>query len=361
MPITYKCPTCGAAMIFDSKSQKLSCPQCKNEIGIDEYKSFYSEDFNDSDVDNSFKNNNYQNNQQQAQTKDFNNGNMKVYHCQSCGAELVGDEYTSAAICSFCGNPSLVEDRLKGAFRPELVIPFKIDKEQAISAYKKWLRKGPLTPKTLSTQAVIDKISGIYAPFWLYDYYGESDMHANAENVRTEERGDTEYTYTDHYSVYRNVSANFEKIPADASEKMDDDAMDKLEPYNYSELVPFEMPYLSGYLSERYNYTDKDMLDRVEPRARQYISEIARSTIHGYSSVSVTSNHVTLHNTHNTYALMPVWMLNCRYNGKDFQFFLNGQTGKIVANRPISIARAAAWWIGIFLVTFIIVTIGRVL
>jgi DNA-directed RNA polymerase subunit RPC12/RpoP len=360
MPITYKCPSCGAAMVFDSRSQELSCPQCNNEIGIDEYKRIYG-NRNNNDVDNSFENNrsntndnNYQNNQ----TRDFNNGNMKIYHCQSCGAELVADEYTSATICSFCGNPSLVEDRLNGAFRPEMVIPFKINKEQAVASYKKWLKKGLLTPKTLSTQAVIDKISGIYAPFWLYDYYGESDMHASAEKVRREERGDTEYIYTDHFRVYRNVSANFEKIPADASEKMDDNAMDKLEPYNYGELVPFEMPYLSGYLSERYNYTDKDMLGRVEPRVRTYISDIARSTINGYSSVSVTNNHVTLNNIHNQYALMPVWMLNCRYNGKDFQFLLNGQTGKIVADRPISMTRAAVWWVVIFIITLIITMLG---
>ena len=37
------------------------------------------------------------------------------------------------------------------------------------------------------------------------------------------------------FDVYRDVSAEFQRIPADASEKMPDEQMDMLEPYNYSE------------------------------------------------------------------------------------------------------------------------------
>lgn len=96
------------------------------------------------------------------------------------------------------------------------------------------------------------------------------------------------------------------------------------------------------------------MIGRIEPRINGYITQIARSTINGYSGYNVISNNVSLRNIHNQYALMPVWMLNCRYNGKNFQFMLNGQTGKIVADRPISIQRAVVWWFIIFVVTLII-------
>ncbi len=343
MPITYKCPACGAAMEFDGKTQQLVCAHCGNQMEVHEYEEQYGKHMHQQERDSAQEQGNAATNQQ-----------MKIYHCQSCGAELVTDEYTSATICSFCGNPSLVQDRLDGTFEPQSVIPFRITKEQAKDIYKGWLKKGPLTPKTLRSQSTIEKMSGVYVPFWLYDFEGESDMHASAERVRKERHGDTEYIYTDHYQVYRNVSAQFEKIPADASEKMEDDAMDKLEPFEYQDLVPFEMPYLSGYLSERYNFTDQDMMERVQSRVRNYITEITRNTITGYSSVHVLDNQISLDNKSNQYALLPVWMLNCRYQGKDFQFMLNGQTGKIVANRPISKGRAAAWWIGIFIVTFLV-------
>ena len=165
-------------------------------------------------------------------------------------------------------------------------------------------------------------------------------------------------TYTDHFHVYRDVEAQFEKVPADASEKMDDDTMDKLEPFDYTALKPFAMPYLSGYLSERYNFTDEQMQSRVRKRVDRYITEIARSTMLGYSTVSVLDNHISMNNKHNEYALLPVWMLNCRYHGKDFNFVLNGQTGKIVADRPISKGKAAAYFVGIFVIMMIVLTLG---
>ena len=106
--------------------------------------------------------------------------------------------------------------------------------------------------------------------------------------------------------------------------------MDKLEPFDYTALKPFAMPYLSGYLSERYNFTDEQMQSRVRKRVDRYITEIARSTMLGYSTVSVLDNHISMNNKHNEYALLPVWMLNCRYHGNDFNFVLNGQTLSLI-------------------------------
>lgn len=372
MPITYKCPSCGAAMTFDSASQMLHCAQCGTRIDVgtyeQQYGALYEETQEEQDTPQS----------ETSQTESAGSGaeqdgtegpaqesgepydtmNMKVYHCQSCGAELLSDEYTSAVICSFCGNPSLVEDRLEGAYKPQYIIPFKIDRGQAKEIYRRWVKKGPLTPKALSLKSTIEKISGIYVPFWLYDYGAESQMTVKATRIRTRRSGNTEYIYTDHYHVFRDIEADFKGLPADASEKMQDDAMDKMEPYDYRGLADFKMPYLSGYLSERYNFTDAEIEERAARRIRAYITEIARNTIIGYSSVAVLDNQIRLDKKSSHYALMPVWVLNCRYEGKEFQFMLNGQTGKIVADRPISKKRAAAWGIGIFAGLLLIQMIG---
>lgn len=339
MPTIYKCPGCGAAMEFDSSTQKLGCPSCGMQIDVREYEQKYSQNSTQGEYDKE----------------------MKMYHCNTCGAELVADEYTSATFCSFCGNPTLVEDRLRGEFKPSTIIPFKINKDKAVEIYKNWCKKGPLTPSALSRNSTIEKISGLYVPYWLYDYSAQTDMHANAERVRTTRKGDTEYIYTDHFQVFRNISAKFEKIPADASEKMPDDAMDKLEPFNYNELTAFSMPYLSGYLSERYNYTADQIQERATRRADKYITDIAMSTITGYSSVNIIHNDITMRPTGSQYALFPVWVLNYRFNKKNFQFMLNGQTGKIVADRPISGKKAFGFGAGIFIVTLIITMFGGLL
>ena len=347
MPVIYKCPGCGAAMEFDSTTQKMGCPSCGMQIDVKEYERMYNNDaFGAS---------------QAGQTEKTNTEDMKIYHCSSCGAELVADQYTSATFCSFCGNPTLVEDRLRGDFQPSTIIPFKIDKNRAVEIYKGWCKKGPLTPRELSRSSTIEKISGIYVPYWLYDYSAGTSMHANANRVRTTRKGDTEYTYTDHFQVFRDVSAEFERIPADASEKMPDDAMDMLEPYDYGEITQFASGYLSGYLSERYNYTADEIQSRATNRANRYITDIARSTITGYSSVSVLSNNIRMNPTGSEYSLFPVWILNYRFKNKNFRFMLNGQTGKIVADRPISKGKAFAYGAGIFVITLIITMIGGLL
>ena len=347
MPITYKCPGCGSVMAFDGASGMLKCSNCGNTITVDDYEARYK------------KQSEAESKSQEAEKEERGQAKqMKIYHCQSCGAELLADEFTSATFCSYCGNSTLIEDRFNNEFKPDRVIPFKIDRNEAVEIYRAWLKKGILTPKTLSSSSTIEKISGVYVPFWLYDYQSESQMHAHTRNIRIEHRGDTEYEYTDHFQVYRDVAARFEKIPADASEKMPDDAMDKLEPYDYADMTEFNYGYISGYLSERYNYEAGDIEERARARADRYITEITRDTIRGYDSVEVENNNTSNNWIGTEYALMPVWMLNYRFAGKDFSFFLNGQTGKIVADRPVSNGRTAIFALCAFAITFIITMFG---
>ncbi len=364
MPVIYKCPNCGAAMEFDSESQKLGCKRCGTQIGVADYEKEYASLMEDVAYVNKEASAESEQKQEDDTISEDQRGkvhNMKIYNCQSCGAQLVADEYTSATFCSYCGNPTLVEDRLQGEFRPQVIIPFKINKDQAVDIYKKWLKKGLLTPKELSTTSTIEKISGVYVPFWLYSYNARTQMNAHANKVRTTRKGDTEYTYTDHFDVYRDIHAEFDRIPADASEKMPDRQMDMLEPYQYEDIEDFAMPYLSGYLSERFNYTPDEIESRARERADRYITDIARNTIQGYTSVSVVGNNVSLKPKENEYALLPVWMLNFRFKNKEFHFYLNGQTGKIVADRPISAAKAVIYGGVTFIIVLIITMIGGLL
>ena len=95
----------------------------------------------------------------------------------------------------------------------------------------------------------------------------------------------------------------------------------------------------------------------MEP-LRKTVTELTRDTIAGYSSVNVRHNDIRRNNYNAEYALLPVWVLNCRYHGKDFNFVLNGQTGKSVADRPISKGKAAAYFVGIFVIMMIVLTLG---
>jgi DNA-directed RNA polymerase subunit RPC12/RpoP len=353
---SFVCPSCGSTMVFDSETQKMVCPYCGNSMEVEELNSY------NNDIERDFSENNIEESVDVELGDEHKTGDFKVYRCRGCGAEVLTDDNTAATFCSFCGRPSLMEDRLTGELLPKYVIPFKIKKEDAMEMYTSWAKKGLLTPSTLRSKSTIDKITGMYVPFWLYDYNAEMEMEAKCTKVRSEIHGDYKYVHTDHFIVERDVETEYIKIPADASEKMPDDVMDKLEPFMYNQLEDFDMMYLSGYYAEKYNYDSDQMAPRIENRVKKYIYNLTRESIKGYSTVSIVKQNSKLRKRGAKYVMLPVWILNYTYNGDNHMFALNGQTGKIVADRPVSKAKMAAWFSGITTIVFtILMLMGRFL
>lgn len=329
MVIHYKCPNCGADMAFDSESGQLSCPSCGHEETI--------ETLPEENIE-----------------RKFDEGEAKEYHCENCGAIILTEAETTATHCGFCGAPVVLADRLTGDLAPAKVIPFTVSKDEAVAAFKKWTRGGRLTPRGFMSGERIKKMTGMYVPFWLYDIEGEAHVQAIGTQVRTYQRGDTIYTETDFYDVFREIDLSYLKVPADASEKMDDVLMDKLEPYDYSELKDFRMPYLAGYLAEKYDFDDEQLFSRVESKIIPYIDSYISTTISGYSSVSYTNKQIDAQKKKVYYTLFPVWMVYYDFDNKEHTFAMNGQTGKVVGKPPISSGKVALWFTGIAASSFVV-------
>jgi DNA-directed RNA polymerase subunit RPC12/RpoP len=318
-------------MAYDGKSGKLSCEHCGTLLTVEEYERVRKQMAEDG----------YQ--EKETAGRDDTMA-MRIYHCPSCGAELMTDENTTALICTFCGNPGLIADRMSGVQRPKFVLPFCITKEQAVERFRKWTRHGLLTPSDFTSQQTIEKITGMYVPYWLYDYHVNVNLQARATRTRAMRRGDTEYIYTDHFAVFRNMEVEFDRVPADASKGMDDGVMESIEPYQYQELKPFEMGYLSGYLAEKYNMPSHELEGRVKERVKAAAVGMTRNTINQYETVNVTDAQVSFQEKKVEYAMLPVWVLNYRYRDKNYSFTLNGQTGKINGQLPISGGKVVMWF-----------------
>ncbi|NMO97593.1 TFIIB-type zinc ribbon-containing protein [Paenibacillus lemnae] len=325
--IEYKCPNCGSSMNFDSTSGMLSCPSCGRQDNIETIQDPLT---------------------QQVFTED----EAKEYQCTSCGAVLITDSQTSATNCSFCGSAVVLGDRISGKLAPAQVIPFAISKQEAETAFQKWCRKGLLTPRGFMTADRIKSITGMYVPFWLYDLHNRVEVHARATKVRTYTRGDYRYTETQHYDVYRKIRLNYVKLPVDAAKKMDDELMDKLEPFPYEELKGFKTPYLAGYIAEKYSYDERELLPRAKDKISGYIDSYIASTVSGYTSVSYSGKQIDTTMKQADYVLLPVWMVYYDFKDKEHTFAMNGQTGKVVGKPPISKAKVAAWFTGIAGVSF---------
>jgi hypothetical protein len=151
-------------------------------------------------------------------------------------------------------------------------------------------------------------------------------------------------TETHHYNVSRKVSAAYSRVPADAAAHLDDAAMNKLEPYDFTAIKGFSMPYLSGFFAEKYSVAAQEMYPAVQGRIEGYAKEVARETVQGYSTVTVTSCDTSIRDLQTSYAFLPVWMVSYRHKEKDYMFLMNGQTGKIVGKPPLSRVKLLKWF-----------------
>ncbi|SFR63805.1 TFIIB-type zinc ribbon-containing protein [Anaeromicropila populeti] len=364
MILQYKCPNCGADMIYDSHSGMLSCQSCGTSMNIEQMPksstgsttngdSYREEGADADDINEEYGD--FEEFETHTGSGTFYENEAVHYHCNNCGAELITNPDTTATTCSFCGSPMVLGDRLTGSMAPAKVLPFCISKEQAQAAFKKWCKKGRLTPRGFMNADRIKSITGMYVPFWLYDANGRGEIQATATKVRHYTRGDYRYTETRYYDIYRKVDLLFEKIPVDASEKMDDTLMDKLEPFPYDNLKEFNAPYLSGYIAEKYNYTDRQLFPRLQAKTESFVDSFIRNSISGYTSVTYNHSWIDIKQRNADYTLLPVWLVCYDYNQSEHIFAMNGQTGKVVGKPPISKQKVFLWFTGLTIAFFPIV------
>ncbi|WP_071394849.1 hypothetical protein [Bacillus tuaregi] len=346
--IVYKCINCGGPLAFKADSQNWTCDYCLSEFSEQEVRNFINNEQGEAETASAAL--------QELEEEYLDKA--QGYTCESCGAEIVTDDTTAATFCYYCHNPTIIPRRLEGEYRPEKVIPFQFNREQATEIFKSWCKKKPLLSKQFTTTSELEKLSGIYVPFWLFDSHSMGEISGDATRVRTYTSGDTRYTETKYYHVHREGKAIFRDLPADGSKKMDDELMSVLEPYHYKDLTDFSMSYLSGYLAEKYDMDQNDVYGRVSGIIRNHMNTLLRDTIQGYSTVSVKNTDLKLKNVKARYVLLPVWMFTYQFKGKTYMFAMNGQTGKVAGKLPISRGRASSWFGAISAAVFVCLAIG---
>ena len=150
-------------------------------------------------------------------------------------------------------------------------------------------------------------------------------------------------TMTLFFVVDTSGSIGFENVPVDGSEKMADDLMESIEPFDFSEAVDFQTAYLAGYLADKYDVDADHSIDRANERVKRSVEEAFASTVKGYTTKRTEASSVQLHNGKAKYALYPVWLLNTTWNGQRYTFAMNGQTGKFVGDLPVDKSAATRW------------------
>lgn len=342
-----KCPACKASIKFNPKVGKFKCEYCGSEFTLEEMQK-HSDNASTEE----------KNQPKEKQTKKDTYDGYVSYHCESCGAEIIADEQTAATFCVYCGNTAILKSKLSGEFTPDKMLVFKKEKQESINAFKGLGKGRPLMPKDFNSEKNIEKIRGIYIPFWLYDLNIEGDVNMTGDIITHWSVGDTHYTKTDKYRVVRGGTMTYHNIPVDASSRFDNNIMNSIEPFNFAELIPYNHAYLSGFYAERYDESGEKIYNEAAERALNSTRERLKNEATRYATTIVTGDTLTSKELKKQYVMLPVWMVNVKYKDKMHIFAMNGQTGEFIGNIPLDKGKAVLYFIIIFVITFIAVIIG---
>lgn len=335
----FPCPGCGGGMVFNAENQSLTCSYCGNVINITDEEYTVVREY---PIESA----------KEMASIDWG-GQTVVIHCDSCGAETIIQANQLTTECAFCSSVHIRPQEQGEVLSPETLIPFKIDKRNAISKFKAWLKKRWLAPGNLKTLAREEKMSGVYIPFWTYDadtdsfytaergtyYYVTETVYVTDSNGKRSPQQKrvrkTRWSYTS--GAFRHF---FDDVLVCASQTDGKNLIKRLEPFHLKDLVSYRNEYLSGFMAEKYSIG----LEQGFIEAKSII----RSSLHKMIQNQIVADEVRNLRIQTSYSnvtfkhiLLPIWISAYRYKDKIYKFLVNGQTGVVKGQAPVSAIKVA--------------------
>ena len=322
--IAYKCPNCDGELKFDPQTQKFCCEYCISSFSLKDLEKNRPEPDASEEAE------------QPAPPESGSGAQANLFTCPSCGAQIVASSTTAATECFYCHNPVVLSGRLSGEYLPKKIIPFKISREEAETKFLEWVKRKRFVPRSFVNKKNIEKITGIYFPYWMIDCDVHGCMTASAEKVRRWRSGDIEYTETSYYELIREGNVHFEDLIKNALSHSNREIIDSVQPYDAAGLTDFSMPYLSGFQAEKRDIEKEQLQQEVDGEVRQYTADLLRGTMNGYTSIRPTDGSAQPLRENWDYTLLPVWTVVYRDKKNQSYFYaMNGQTGQIYGNLPL--------------------------
>jgi DNA-directed RNA polymerase subunit RPC12/RpoP len=318
----FKCPNCDGPLIFDSERQLFACEFCLSEFTKDAL------DLLRGDIKAREK--------AVAAESEAYCETMNAYHCPSCGADVAADKNTVAGFCPYCHNPIQMIGRLSGDLKPDRIIPFAFDKKEALVKFVKEHKRRWFLPRNFFTKDDTDRVTGVYYPFWVTDADTDSVLTGEGRKVRSWRAGNVQYTETTHYAITRRGDIHFEDIVTNALSEADKKMLEGILPYPSDSLKEFDTPYLSGFLAKKRDIAKEALAAEVKGRMNGYAKTLLAGTVQGYNGVTYNAPLVKVIDSTWEYALMPIYILTYKRNGKVYNYAMNGHTGRVYGKLPIN-------------------------
>lgn len=334
----FPCAQCGAGLVFSAGSTHLQCPYCGhvNEIAATAATTAIVEhDLRELSLMPATENRGFG-----IETRNFK--------CSQCGATTSFSAGMTSTKCAFCGSEIVVQTPSNpNLVRPETLIPFLIDKPNAVQKFRGWLGGLWFRPNNLKKMAAVADISGVYTPFFTFDahansqwtgeagfYYYEQESYYDNEakewRTRQVQRVRWEWRGGQHFAIYDDELVC-------ASRGMPQTLVQRIEPFQLSELKPYKEEFLSGWSAEEYSIDPKESWMMAQETMRQQEIHACSALLGGDTqrnlSVQTQFSDITW-----KHALLPVYIAAYRYGSKLYHFLVNGQTGEVSGESPLS------WW-----------------
>jgi predicted RNA-binding Zn-ribbon protein involved in translation (DUF1610 family) len=276
----------------------------------------------------------------------------RSFKCNSCNAAITVEPNVTATVCPFCGSHHvLAQEHSSKVLKPESVIPFQIDQRTAISKFRTWLGRGWFRPNAVKRIAANAeaRVQGVYLPFWTFDaqtfsswwaeagyYYYVTERYAVTVNGRRQMR-----TRQVRKVRWKPASGKYDEFLDDvlvyATQSVKENILRRIYPFDTHSLVPYRPQYLAGWRAEEYQidleHGWKLGQEIIHARLRQACAREVPGDTHRNLRVKTTFQDVTF-----KHILLPIWIASYRFNNKVYSFMVNGQTGKVQGEAPIS------WW-----------------
>jgi|GEM_PF-169673 len=354
LPEEEGCPECGSPVDLNAKF----CPAC-------------GEDLQDRLGDNQIQN------RSETYTRSIQaETDRQHWKCDSCGSEVTSLGSDRTLHCPFCESTYVAEisTQQSGRQRPEFIIGFGITKERATQRITAWLEDSSwYHPKDLKDAKIVQRLRGIYIPFWSFSTLAQSTWQASIGEYwyRTEtytvrnSKGKTEtrtrrVRHTEWWPLAGRHHQYYSGYLVSGSSGLNQSEADAVQPFNLPALQRYQPFFLAGWFSEEYSVAAEQAMQRSLEVFRHW----ERSNIQAFLPGDTSSNlqtQTSFSGTQSDLCLLPLYMLSYQYNDQNFRVIMNGQTGKVFGQKPIW--RTRVNWVigGVIAIILLIVLIAALL
>ena len=313
----FMCPKCGGRMAFAPDGQTLVCDYCTRGQTVGESSS------------------------READEKDFiiamatMKGHGKplqeqVFHCNGCGAEFILPPRQISSTCAYCDSPHVVSlEKTKDLLAPDGIIPHTFDQKRAVKVLIDWVNGNNIKP-----EKKVDVPRGLYLPLWTFDVGGSIDYtYEVVDNLKDEDDlysgrfGQKKVTrYSTEYPILEN------DLPLPASKKPSAVFLKLIDSFDMKSIKPYDPRFLASWPAEIYDVPMADAsLDARSQTYAKYKRElpmrINNASIIHTSSAKLVVDSFKLN-------LLPVWMTELPFDGREHLVLINGQNGVVSSDLP---------------------------